>query len=276
MSKGRIWLAAAILGGALLALVSCGGDGDDGVAPPDDTDLVAMLEPLFDSEVTGAARNLRLPNGPPGCITVTPASPVDSDADCVPDDATFTFDEVGCAYPFPSGGGGTTGGEIRVTDPGEPFGYNAVLTNFLLRVTSGDPQTTTTRTINGTQAVSGSPAAATMVRNVTIVTERTGLSAATAVEELTVTYTPDVPPLGFCGLGLPAGTMTMTGDLTWTMSGRTVEMAITTATPLAVGGCDLGGPSSGEIHVTVVSGADPGYLSIRFESCEPVIDWYPD
>lgn len=279
MKRRGAWIAAAVGACALAALGSCG--SDDGVSPDGENDLLSLLEPILEAELAGAAHNVQLPDGPPGCLTMAPWPWQDGDGDGVPDSATFSFDPGACAWTDGIAGG-TRGGIVEVTDPGDPFGYQAVLIDhvFSNTYTRDGVRTTATRAINGTQGVSGSSSAAVMARDVTIVTTLTGRPTSTTVGSLTLAYAAQAgqPILFGPGAPLPPGSLTLGGTLAWSIPGRTVELEITTPEALVLSAaCPGTDPVSGEIHVTVVSGADPGYLSIRFVGCDqaPEIEWFP-
>ncbi len=261
---------------AATCLAACGG-GDDGVAPRDDPEILILLEPVLSDEIARLDAQFSLPSGGPGCLTITPQPVTDGDQDGVPDDATFTFDEEGCSFSF-TGGGGTTYGSVHVVDPGAAFGFQATLSDLTASFTSGDPAVTTVRTANGTHTVGGSSTLVTMSREVTIGVTMTGHAASTTAVDLDGTFTPEAGSQVQLGVGtpLPPGQMTLTGTITWSQQATTVQLQVTTPTPLVLdAGCSAGGPVSGEVHLTVLSGADPGYLSVAFTGCgqSPRIDW---
>jgi hypothetical protein len=73
--------------------------------------------------------------------------------------------------------------------------------------------------------------------------------------------------------------MTMAGTITWSSESTMVVLQVTTASPLVMDAdCGTVQPISGEVRLSVVSGADPGYLAVSFDGCSYDFDleWVPE
>ncbi len=272
---GTVGLAAG-----LLLILACGGgdDGDDITGPDGDVDVMSQLGPALVTELGNLSTILRLPSGPPGCLTVTPLPFPDSDGDGVPDSAHFAFDETGCTFVF-TGGSGTSWGTIDVTDPGASFGFST-LHAVSHAISTVDPPSTRTLTINGTRTVGGTPTRLTLSEDIQLAFSMTGKPASAATERWTAVFTPEDGSSVVFGLGvpLPSGQIDLAGTLIWMQEGITVTLAVSTAVPIAIDtACESPFPVAGEVRFQVTSGAAPGYVSVRFTGCggEMEVDWVP-
>ncbi len=258
---------------SILGLAGCGGQSDDGTGPDQIGGVeFDMLAAVLQGELSGAGMSMMLPSGPPGCLSVSSVD--DSDADGVPDDADFVFAASECTFTFDDGYG-TTAGRVRVVDPGTGvFGFSATLNGLAYTIAvdgSGDsPAETRVRSLTGQRTVGGSPGRATLTQNVQLTYTVTNRPSATASETWQAAFNPAQGASVAFGLGarLPDGGTTITGPMTWTQSGNTVTLALTTTTPIWFDpACESPFPSAGEVHAQVVSGGPAGYVRIAWTSC---------
>lgn len=274
-ARARLLLAALA---ASLALGGCGGsDGD--VVDDQDTSQIGLFEMAVVRQVAGLPSAFLPPNGPPGCLTITPTPWQDSDGDGVPDDATFTFDADGCVYTY-QGGGGTRWGVVRIIDHGVPFGFAAALTGRADASTSGNPARTATLTLDGTSTVSGTPSLAILEQQLDLQFSLTGEPPCSGTLQWTANYTPAAGQTLFLGIGasLPSGQLTVSGTLTWAQDGRTYSFAISTPEPLVMdSSCACPSPVSGEVRFHLTAGGPAGYMRLLIGGCCESIetDWVP-
>jgi len=260
----------------LLALSGCGGDGD-GTGPEDEVDGLefSMLANLLRSELSGLSNSLMLPNGGPGCMTVS--SFADADGDGIPDEADFVFSASGCLFTLDDGSG-TTAGTVHVVDPGAAFGFSETLSGLSYTMTVNQPAETRVLTLSGQRQVTGSPSQIRLTQNVQVGVTTTGKPSASATESWDAVFTAAQGSAVTFGVGarLPDGGTVVAGPLTWIQGGNTVSMSLSTTLPIWFDpACESPFPSSGEVHAQVVSGGPSGYVKIRWSECggEAETDW---
>jgi hypothetical protein len=269
---------SAILSACLaLALSSCSSD-DDVTGPGGDVDIMSQLGVALTTRLGNYASGFRLPSGPPGCLTIAPSPFADADSDGVPDSVRFSFDETGCTFVF-DGGSGTSMGTIEVTDPGAVFGFRAIHA-MTYALTAGDPPSTETLGVTGTRIVSGASDGLTLTEDVQLAFSTTGNPPCAATERYTATFTPEPGSNVVFGVGvpLPSGHIELAGAFVWEQEGTTVTMVVSTAAPIEIDAdCLSPFPVAGEVRFQVTSGADPGYVSVRFTGCgsDMEVDWVP-
>lgn len=274
LSRGLLLLGLL----AAAALIACS-DDEDVAGPGGDAfeDISAVVVDEF--SVLRAA--FALPNGPTGCLIVSPAPPFpDGDGDGVPDSVRCVFDPTGCAF----GDGtftGTTSGLVVLTDPGAAFGFRVRLEDLAYTMTSGDPAVTRQRLLNGVHVVTGAPDSLALSRHDTLTFSRTGGATATVIEALTGTFTPEAGQTVSFGVGVqpPPGQCTVAGTVTWTQGTNVYAFDVTTASPLLYpSGCDSPFPSAGELRFHLTAGGPAGTLTVAWDGCgsEAETDWIPD
>jgi hypothetical protein len=268
-NRWTVWGSLAL---SSLAAACRGGDGDDdalGPEVPGDPEAGEFVSMAVVGEIDAILQHVFLPGGAPTCVAIDPLPFTDTDHDEVPDDARFTFDIDGCKFTMDAGNWGSSSGSVRVTDPGAAFGFDAVVLGMTAWTHLADhvPAWTISRERTGTLHVAGTPAAVTITVAQTMTLRVTGEPDAVLTLQWSGTLVPDGPdPFSFVRLN--PGTMTLTGTSTFTRGGTSIEMSLTTPTPLRwQASCDAPWPQSGVARATIVSGASPGYLEITYSDC---------
>jgi hypothetical protein len=266
-ARVTVFLLAGLFGAACRS----GGDGDDGTGPevpgdPEAGDFAAMA---LSEELDGILQQLIMPGGAPGCVTIDPFPFIDSDQDHVPDDVRFTFDLDGCKFTMDAGNWGSISGAIRVTDAGTAFGFDALVQGLTAWYHMADhvPVWTVGRERSGTLHLTGSPAQVAFTIDQGMVLHVTGEPDATLTMKWSGTFVP-AGSMPFDFVSVMPGTLTLTGTSMFTRNGSTIELSLTTPTPLRwEDSCDSPWPQSGVVRATVVSGASPGYLEVTYSAC---------
>lgn len=269
----RLRSTASLLLLSLTSLVGCRAK-DDGTGPDDNAVPgieFDMLAGVLMGELAGVGGAMMLPSGPPGCLTIT--ADEDTDGDGLPQNADFTFSSSGCLFTFDEGSG-TTAGSIHVVDAGEAFGFSATLNGvaYTLSVNAmdGDPAETRVRTLTGSRTIGGSPSGLTMTQDMTLTYTVTNKPNASATESWQAAFTPAQGSSAVFGYGhrLPDGGVVVSGPMSWTQSGATVQLTLETTVPLRFPpSCESPFPSAGEVHVHVVSGGPSGYVRVMWTGC---------
>ena len=270
--------ACAIAGGLLvLGLAGCGDSTSPAASPRlsavETSDIGAATADEVDQSVgaltvEGAAAGVAFGRRSfsiaaltmPGASCATVDNTTDSDGDGAPDDATFTFALPACSFTGFRGGSLEITGTINLTDPtpnGADLNWLATLTDFQFHFTSPDASRSYTALRNGTRALSGTAAGASLSNNITVVRSFTGRSDATISHNLLLSFTPASGEVLAIGQPLPNGTFTKSGTLTWSRDGRTRTFIITTVEPLVWdASCTTDRKIvSGEIHATLANGS---------------------
>ncbi len=277
MREMSSYFAAA---GALLliaALDGChdsGNNSDLGPSP----ELTASIAALTRDEALAALDALTLPSllAPLGAGTdsacVPPSNPADNDGDGIPDDATYIFTAPPCRFTGYRGGTLDLVGELRIQDraPGAAgFGYDATL--IALRATftaAGDPPNAYSVTRNGTRTLTGTVAGLQLTADLQVVRTFSGLADAAVDQEWTVQFAPESPLK--INQPLPSGTLDVAGTLGWTRGAETLDLTVTTPTPLHYNaGCteDARRIDAGELHASATFEGTAGYVRIRWTGC---------
>jgi hypothetical protein len=244
-------------------------DDDDPVGPeiPEDPEAGEFATLALGAELDVVLLNLLLPGAPPECLTVVPSPPVDSDGDGVPDDAVYTFDLQGCRTDLGGGAWVSNAGEIRVTDPGQAWGFDATLDGYGFhshRVEEG-ADLTISREHTGTTRLSGSSAAVSFDVDHDILYRVTGEPDATLTEAWSGTFTPSEGAFPFQQV---PGTLTLAGSSTFSRNSVSIQLSVETVTPLRwEATCDSPWPLEGTVRAHVLSGGPAGYLEIRYTGC---------
>jgi hypothetical protein len=217
---------------------------------------------------------------PAGC-RATLSGAADANGNGIAEDQTLTFAAATCTV---TQGNATTRvtGAVRVQDLGTLRGYRVTYTGLTQAVTVAD--TTLTVEANGPVEVQWSSATAGRTQNsvTTRITrqERSGSAAATFGANVTTAFAASAGGQIQVGRNLPAGTFTMTGSLTTTLTSSgtlrpagipataTYAVAITTATTMAYDGACLSDRAFGAGRLAgTVSGYASGSVSTAFTGC---------
>ncbi len=234
-----------------------------------------MLAYVLRSELGALERTMMLPNGPPGCLSLSSLD--DADSDGVPDEADFVFSETGCSFDI-GDGFATTSGTVHVTDPGNAFGFSSSLDGLATIYTLNGGASVENLTLAGPRQVAGSPTSLTLTQNVQFTLNVTTHPTAAGSETWQAVFTPVQGAEAVLGLGmqLPDGGTVVTGSFVFTQSGTTATLSLSTPTPIRWDPtCGSPFPTSGEVHGQVLSGGPSGYVKIVWSSCggEAAVDF---
>ncbi len=170
---------------------------------------------------------------PPACVSRTPASPANSDADPVPDSVRLTYNN--CVVNYPLGGSDTVRGTIDVLDPTPSVTDHAwkhIFTDFT-RIHVGPLGRQWTWTLNGTRQIIGDSAQLAFT-STNVRTDYTWPNGATAshVRSWSITFTADTAGQIQPDTRLPSGSLSLSGNSTWTRGSNTWNLVASTTTPL--------------------------------------------
>lgn len=170
---------------------------------------------------------------PPACVTRTPASPANSDADPVPDSARLTFSD--CVVNFPLGGSDTVRGTIDILDPTPATTDHAWKHSFtdFTRIHTGPFGRQWTWVLNGTRQIIGDSAQVAFT-STNVRTDYTWPNGGTAshTRSWSITFTADTAGQIQPDAPLPSGSVTLAGNSTWTRGANTWNLVASTTTPL--------------------------------------------
>lgn len=259
----------------LAALAACSDSGSNSSDP--DPELTASVGQVTRDEADAALNALSLPTllTPIGAGTgpacVTPSSTTDADGDGIPDDATWLFTAPPCRFAY-RGGTLDVVGDLRIQDPAPTaagFGYQATLTALRASFTSGGSNPTTyTVTRNGTRSLSGTVSSLQLTADLQVIRTFTGLPDAAVDESWTVQFTAESPLQ--INQPLPSGTLDVSGTLGWTRGGQSLDLTVTTPTPLHYNaGCTANTRriDVGELHAAGTFEGTSGYVRVRWTAC---------
>ena len=252
-------MASAVAGSLLILGMSACGDSSN----PSGATVLSLTETndIADAEADEVDQAAMVSAPPSGsCATVD--NTTDTDADGVPDDATFTFALPACSFTGFRGGTLELTGTINISDPtpnDADFNSLATLLDFQFKLTSPLPVRTFTATRNGTRALSGDAAGVSLSNNITLVRSAPNRADATISNNFALTFTPAAGEVLALGQPLPNGTFTVTtvNALVWDASCTTDRKIV-----------------AGEIHATL---ADGGYIKTVWTGCgeEPTRSFVP-
>ena len=209
----------------------------------------------------------------PGCVTISPLPPTNSDGDAVPDSVRFEYDN--CI--FTRGNGTVTdslGGIIDFFDPlpnSSSHGVRHKLIDFTRkRDNTAFPLRSFTAVHNGIREWGGN--ADTLGHTITgFSTVWTHPSGRTTIhtKDWVAKFTATTPGTISLITPLPAGSFTLNGTGTWTTLGRDWSVVTTTATPLAYDpSCNVAPRfTAGELSLVVTRNGDVTNVSIVFTAC---------
>jgi hypothetical protein len=206
---------------------------------------------------------------PPACVSLTPASPTNSDGDRVPDSVRLTFNDCSINYFV---GSDTVRGSIDVLDPTPSATDHAVKHVFtdLARVHVGPKGREASITLNGSRQIQGDSAvlALTSVDFSTDFLWPNGRSAS-HVRSWAVTFTADTAGSIQPDAELPHGSLSIQGNSTWTRGGNAWSIVASTPTPLHFDPTCGVRPmfDAGTFQAVVTRNATTTNLTIQFTAC---------
>ena len=258
---------------ALVSLAACGDSTDPGDGPSASLDIGQMAR----DEVEAGLDALTIPGslaplgtGGAGCATAS--STTDTDGDGIPDDATFTFTAPPCRFTGIRGSTLDVVGQLRVQDPVPAiagFGYQAAVAALRFTLTGDDgddPSYSVTR--NGSRSLSGGTAGLQLVTNLQVVRTFTGQPDGAIDEQWTVAFAPETPLQ--INQPLPSGTLDISGTLGWTRGLESLDLVVTTPTPLHYDSDCTDTPQridEGELRAEGTFDGSPGYVRVRWSEC---------
>ncbi|HEY6224446.1 MAG TPA: hypothetical protein VIW26_11725 [Gemmatimonadales bacterium] len=207
---------------------------------------------------------------PPPCVSRSPASPTNSDADPVPDSARLTYND--CVVNYALGGSDTVRGTIDVLDPTPTttdHAWKHIFTDFT-RIHTGPLGRQWTWVLNGTRQIIGDSAQLAFT-STNVRTDYTWPNGATAshVRSWSITFTADTAGQIQPDSPLPAGTLTLSGNSTWTRGSNTWNLVASTTTPLHYNPTCTVRPmfDAGELKFVVTRNGATTNVTIQFTAC---------
>jgi hypothetical protein len=259
-------MASAMAGSLLILGMSACGDSSN----PSGATVLSLTETndIADAEADEVDQAAAFSAPPTGsCTTVD--NTTDTDADGVPDNATFSFALPACSFTGFRGGTLELTGTINISDPtpnDADFNSLATLLDFQFKLTSPLPIRTFTATRNGTRALSGDAAGVSLSNNITLVRSAPNRADATISNNFVLSFTPAAGEVLALGQPLPNGTFTESGTFTWSRGSLTRTFNVTTVNALVWdASCTTDRKIvAGEIHATL---ADGGYIKTVWTGC---------
>jgi hypothetical protein len=208
-----------------------------------------------------------------GCVTVNPNPVVDTDQDGVPDNATFTFD---CSSDRPLYTL-TTKGTLQVSDPSGNAGtWGFDSTSDLTHTTTNKLKgVTVTETVKGSRSPRKTGDQIVQSHNITLTRAVGSEPTATVTNLWNLTFNATTPGSIVMGELLPAGTLSVAGNFSFSKSAVSRTWTLSTISPLQYD------PScaeplkivAGTLRATLSAVAGNGYLEVQYGACgtEPVI-----
>jgi hypothetical protein len=207
------------------------------------------------------------------CPAFSPANPVDSDEDGIPDNFTETWGGD-CSFTSDSETVAVNG-SISISDPTPntpDLAYSSNINNF--GISESGPSASLSLNIDGTLGVSETLSSISVAANYTYNFAETAPNAVTEAitEKLTSTYSfpatssllteADASPI-------PAGTFSLSGQETFTVNNNTYAFTVSTPTPLAVDlvACPTTGVTSGVVTVGFSGQGATGTATITWTGC---------
>jgi len=279
MPRPCIHMPALVLAAFLAA---CGDSG--GPTDPLPNDATGGIGLTVRDEVEAALDALTLPTQlePLGAQLeepcTTPSDPADADGDGIPDEATYHFTAPPCRFPDIRGATLDLVGQLQIADPAPQaagFGYGATLVSLRATFTGNDPDHSYSVTRNGSRTLSGNTAGLQLTTDLQLLRTFPGLSDAAVDQQWTATFTPEVS-LGI-NQPLPAGTLDLSGSLSWNRGAESYVLTVTTPTPLHFDPTCVGPQrlDAGELRAGGGFGELTGYVRMRWGACgdEPAVDF---
>ena len=266
MRRSYLLLALACL------TTACGDSTDPDDAPSAARDIGEMTRDEVEANLDALTVPTTLaPLGTGGTGCASASSTTDTDGDGVRDDVTYTFTAPPCRFTGIRGSTLDVVGQLRIQDPAPDaagFGYQATITALRYTLTADDeddPAYSVTR--NGFATLTGSTAGLSLTTNLQVVRTFPGQPDGAVDEQWTVTFDPESPLQ--INQPLPSGTLDIAGTLGWGRGTETLDLAVTTPTPLHYRSTCTGPQriDEGELHATGTFGGTPGYVRVRWTQC---------
>ncbi|HYC30874.1 MAG TPA: hypothetical protein VEB59_01230 [Gemmatimonadales bacterium] len=267
----------------LLAGIACSDSDGPGNEPSASTDTGEMARDEVEANLDALTVPTSVaPLGTGGAGCATRSSTTDTDGDGIPDDATFTFTAPPCRFTGIRGSTLDVVGQLRLEDPAPDaagFGYEATVTALRFTLTgddSDDPSYTVTR--NGTRTLLGTTAGLQLVTDLQVIRTFTGRPDGNVEESWTVDFEPEAPLA--INQTLPSGTLDISGTLGWSRGGESIDLTVTTPTPLHYSSDCSDTPQridGGELRADGTFEGVPGHVRVTWSECgrEPQIRFVP-
>ncbi|GEM47284.1 hypothetical protein [Deinococcus cellulosilyticus] len=212
--------------------------------------------------------------GKPECVTASPDPTADADGDGLPDTVTYTYN---CQKSGPAGSNsvqGTLKFEDTQTAPAQGAKVTATSLTFSQKDASGNNVLYESR--NGTRTASGTTTAISVGNDMTVVRQVSSQTAGTLKNKLQVAFQATAGTI--TAKSLPAGTLEVSGNASWTQGDLNTDLNVTTVNPLQF---DPGCASAlkivgGQLKATLTGSGPKGYLNVTFGACgtEPSIKFF--
>jgi hypothetical protein len=274
---------------ALLAcasvLAACGDSSDSSVPGGPSNEQVGAVGGTTRDEVEASLNSLTLATtieplgaeasegvgsvGQPPCAT--PSTTTDSDGDGIADDATYLFTAPPCSFAGFRGSTLDIVGQVRIQDPtpsAAGFDFTATLSALRFTYTPASGAAVYSVTRNGTRSLTGSVDGLQLATNLQVARTFTGQSDAAVDQQWTVSFTPETPLT--LNQALSSGILEVEGTLGWTRGTESLDLTVTTETPVHYNASCSGDSrriDAGEVHVNGTFGEATGYIRIRWSEC---------
>ena len=255
-----------------LLVASCSDSNDPSNTPSAATDIGEMARDEVEANLDALTLPTSLAPLGTGAACATAGSTSDTDGDGIPNDATYTFTAPPCRFSGIRGSTLDVVGQLRIEDPAPDaagFGYDATVTALRFTLTaddSDDPNYTVTR--NGFRTLGGNTSGLQLVTDLQAVRTFTGQPDGAVEEQLTVDYEPETPLQ--INQPLPSGTLDVSGTLGWSRGGESIDLTLTTTSPLHYSSDCTDTPQridDGELRADGTFEGVPGYVRVRWTEC---------
>lgn len=201
---------------------------------------------------------------PPACVTFSPNPLVDSDADGVPNGASYTFN---CSKTRVSGGTTTVTGQAQLSDPG--VGFNLTLTNLKTEVKNSDGSLSYSATRNGTRNATGSASQITLAHDLAVSRLVTGLPSSSITNKFNLVFNAAAGTIIAQGQALPSGSATVAGSYSWVRGSESFSFNISTPTALSYDSSCTSDLKivGGVLRATLAGMGNDGFIRITFNAC---------
>ncbi len=210
----------------------------------------------------------------PACVTVTPSPLVDTDADGVPDTATYTFNCSKTDVVFSSSKKGT----LLVTDPSSVAGVWGFDSTSDLTETRTNNITgkTVTEVRKGSRSPRKTSDQVVQSHNITVTRSVTDQPTATITNLWNYVFNATTPSSIVMGQPLPAGTASLSGNWSYNRDGKSRTYTVSTISPLQFDPTctDRLKIVGGKLRGTLSNNSGEGFIEITFNACgiEPTIN----
>lgn len=275
------WTRAAPLALALSAVATAACSNGNLTTPGAGNELTGDIGLTIRDEVEATISALSLSSSlTPIGTSRTPAStdpcvvsstPLDTDGDGVPDDATYLFTAPPCQFDGWRSGTVELVGQLRMQDPaptGAGFGYDATLADLRARYTNAAKDAIYDVERNGTRTLSGSVASLLLTSDLRLKRNFAGKVDANVDQQWTVSYNPS-PSLQING-PVNSGTLDISGTMNWSRGNEQVALVVTTPTPLEYdASCTdtVQRIKNGELRAAGDFGDMVGFVRVRWSGC---------